>query len=204
MIKLILLTIAVGFASLLARPLFRQSKNAMVVRPPQERARTVARAQTQSARIAQALDVFRRGDAAGEAAAWRTVAGLHRGDFRRYTLATTLEGRGRIREAYEVARVAARYNRFETNDAQMRIYARLADEAGHPEEAAWARGRMGEDGRFQVWKESQEYIFVERSSTLPRDVYEHTVNRHLDSGLEGFPNNREEIEALRTKLLAAP
>lgn len=160
------------------------------------------------ARVARVLDAFRHGDLGAETLALATLRGLPAYDERRFAFAEILAKRGRAREAYEAARPKVRFAELSLpNDGEMEAYARLAERAGHPGEAAWARERTGEAGHFRVWMRGERYIFArKRGSDFVGGQWNYRiiVKRHMDMGLQLYPAHREEIEAFRRELLAAP
>ena len=200
---LVLVALAAALVGWGIVPAFRQE----VVSAKRAPAGYVRRLREDDARIESALGALKRGDTSRRIEVRSVLAGIHPNDRHRSAFAAALAARGEIQAAYETMRTRVHFSPYGLPyDKELEFYADLAKKSGHPEEAAWARERMGEDGHFRVWRQGEEYIFARGSShwIMGPDEYAAMVNRHMKTGLELYPGFRDEIEALRTKLLSAP
>lgn len=192
--------LAVVLVGAVVYPAFNQVK-VISKRPSPE---YVAREEAQRVRVVSALASLRSGDESRKAEVRSVIASLRPGDLSRPMFAGLLADRGEVLAAFEVERTRARFMEASApDDEEMALYARIAEKAGHPEEAAWARERMGPEAHFRIWKLGKARMFSRSRAILANEpgAYEAEVNHTMDHGLELHPKFREEIETLRDELL---
>lgn len=203
MMKLTLLSIlAASVLGALVLPIFTMKKEVAKIGTPEEVALSHARDAERRRVLAALIKNAETGTVADLDQVEAVARSYDASDWRRLHLAKFLEEKGRVQAAFELERAVYKYQKFSVQkDEELEAYAKLAERAGDANEAAWARARKGPEGRFRIWKAANEYSFGLRPWPTGRDLYERSVNRHMNLGLEEFPQYRAEIEAFRAQLL---